>query len=271
MSDAKLTKDDLRQFTGSEQWYRHGLVRTVLFTDGAKYVADQGGAYWLLDEIALAQRGNSRVAAEEFQAWKLAVKADKTATLTCDDGTGTEGKPAAPCFSAALIEDLTAHRTAALQARQPEIKPLGKTAGEIRLAWSLSRSGADFAAGIEERGLILVHVSAEEARASERDHAFAKAINRQNRALKEGFAVVDQRGNVTRIDQRTTGDQWEEIQKRLGGLDPTSLLSADAAREVMKEANRAEWAEQQRGKRESERPATAMETTILDPPGPPQP
>jgi hypothetical protein len=50
--------------------------------------ADQGGAYWLLDEIALAQRGNSRVAAEEFQVWKLAVKPDRTATLTCDDGNG---------------------------------------------------------------------------------------------------------------------------------------------------------------------------------------
>ena len=52
----KLTEADLRNFTGSEHWYRHGLVRTILFTDGAKYVADQGGAYWLLDEIALAQR-----------------------------------------------------------------------------------------------------------------------------------------------------------------------------------------------------------------------
>jgi hypothetical protein len=46
-----LTKADLRQFTGSETWWRHGLVRDVLFTDGAKHVADAGGAYWLLDEI----------------------------------------------------------------------------------------------------------------------------------------------------------------------------------------------------------------------------
>jgi hypothetical protein len=76
------------QFTGSEQWHRHGLVRDVLFTDGAKYVADAGGAYRLLDEIALAQRSSKRVAGEEFQLWKLTVKADKTATLTCDDGNG---------------------------------------------------------------------------------------------------------------------------------------------------------------------------------------
>jgi hypothetical protein len=84
----KLTAADLRQFTGTEQWYRHGIVRDVLFTDGAKYVADQAGAYWLLDEIALAQRGSNRVAGEAFQLWKLTVNADHTATLSCEDGNG---------------------------------------------------------------------------------------------------------------------------------------------------------------------------------------
>jgi hypothetical protein len=29
---------------------------------------------------------NKAVAAEEFQVWKLAVRPDRTATLTCDDG-----------------------------------------------------------------------------------------------------------------------------------------------------------------------------------------
>ena len=90
MTDTKtLTAGDLRQFTGSEQWYRHALVRSVLFTDGAKYVADTGGAYWLLDEIALAQRHDKRVAGEEFQLWKLAVNLDRhKGVLTCDDGNG---------------------------------------------------------------------------------------------------------------------------------------------------------------------------------------
>ena len=85
---ARLTDAALSQFTGSEHWYRHGLVRDILFTDGAKYVADQGGGYWLLDEIALAQRSQKRVAAEEFQVWKLAVKPDRTAILACEDGNG---------------------------------------------------------------------------------------------------------------------------------------------------------------------------------------
>ena len=79
-----LSPVELRQFTGSEHWYRHALVRTVVFTDGAKYVADQAGAYWLLDTIALSQRFEKRVAAAAFQVWTLTVRPDCTATLTCD-------------------------------------------------------------------------------------------------------------------------------------------------------------------------------------------
>src|SRR5580693_5107601 len=84
--NAKLTKADLAQFTGSEHWYRHGLNRYVLFTDGAKYVADHGGAYWLLDAIAITQRYEKKVADAEFQVWKLTVKPDRTGTLICHDG-----------------------------------------------------------------------------------------------------------------------------------------------------------------------------------------
>ena len=83
-----LNQSDLRQFTGSENWYRHAINRKVLFTDGAKYVADAGGAYWLLDEIALIQPHDKAVAAEEFQCWKLRIRDDHTATLSCEDGNG---------------------------------------------------------------------------------------------------------------------------------------------------------------------------------------
>lgn len=82
----RLTKADLRQFTGTEHWYRHALVRSVLYTDGAKYLAEAAGAFWLLDEIAFAQKGEKRVAAEAFQVWTLSVNAGRTASLTCDDG-----------------------------------------------------------------------------------------------------------------------------------------------------------------------------------------
>ena len=81
-----ITKADLIQFTGTEQWYRHALVRKVLYTEGVQYVAEAAGAYWLVDEIAFAQSVPA-VAAEEFQHWKLAVDtARSNAVLTCDDG-----------------------------------------------------------------------------------------------------------------------------------------------------------------------------------------
>jgi hypothetical protein len=81
-----LTPADLRQFTGSETWYRHGLVRHILYTDGAQYVAEVGGAYWLLDEIALAQRAVPAVIAQPFQVWTLTLREDQTAELVCGDG-----------------------------------------------------------------------------------------------------------------------------------------------------------------------------------------
>jgi hypothetical protein len=83
---SKLTAINLRQFTGSENWYRHGINRNVTFTDGAKFVADEGGAYWLLDTIAICQQHEKAVSGEEFQVWKLKVNEDRTATLVCDDG-----------------------------------------------------------------------------------------------------------------------------------------------------------------------------------------
>jgi hypothetical protein len=87
MTRKTLTAADLAQFTGTEHWYRHGLIRNVLYTDGVKYVADAGGAYWLIDEIAFAQRFDKAVAAQPFQLWKLTVK-DSTGVLSCEDGNG---------------------------------------------------------------------------------------------------------------------------------------------------------------------------------------
>lgn len=76
-----ITQSELGQFIGTEHHYRHWLGRLV-FTDGVKYVADQGGAYWLIDAIASYRRR------EPFQVWALTVNADKTARLTMREDTG---------------------------------------------------------------------------------------------------------------------------------------------------------------------------------------
>jgi hypothetical protein len=80
----------LAQFTGSTNFYRHGLVREVLYTEGVEYVGEAAGAYWLLDEIALAPRYVIPIKSEDFQVWDLKVEADQSAILTCGDGNGLE-------------------------------------------------------------------------------------------------------------------------------------------------------------------------------------
>ena len=84
-----ISKSDLESgldnFTGSETWYQHGLVRHITYTDGIKYLADKAAAHWLLDKIATLQL-IPKIKREEFQVWRLKVGDKKTATLTCTDG-----------------------------------------------------------------------------------------------------------------------------------------------------------------------------------------
>lgn len=200
--------------------------------------------------------------AQEMQAERLAAReAAREARQAQGNMRGADGpeKAAAPSDGRERGRQAPSERNGAEAARgrfanltaEAAIKarPLGQTAGEIRMAWRITRTGQQFAAEIEARGFTLVHISREQAAASERARAFAKAAGRRNRALKEGFAVVDQRGTATRIDQRVTGDQWEEIQKRLGGIERGELTSLADARAIMRERNRAEF----RAKKEADR------------------
>jgi hypothetical protein len=88
MTTKTLSTSDLARFIASKSGYWHEINRNVLCTDCAQHVAEHGGAYWLLDEIAIIQPYNKAVAAEEFQVWNLAVRPDRSATFTCDDGNG---------------------------------------------------------------------------------------------------------------------------------------------------------------------------------------
>lgn len=79
---------DLHLFTGSENWYPHPLNASITFTDGAFYVADNAGAFWLLDKIALMQLKHT-LQGETFQVWKLEVK-DSRGVITVEDGNGRQ-------------------------------------------------------------------------------------------------------------------------------------------------------------------------------------
>ncbi len=79
------TLEDLGQFTGTEYWYRHPLFPRQSYTDGVRYVAQNAGAYWLIEKIFALQR-HEAIRAEAFQVWKLKVNADATAILSVEDG-----------------------------------------------------------------------------------------------------------------------------------------------------------------------------------------
>jgi len=83
-----LAENDLAQFTGTEHHYRYSPLFRTKLTDGAKYVADEAGAYWLMDIISSMQL-DTRIRNEEFQVWELTVTG-VSGVVACGDGNGNE-------------------------------------------------------------------------------------------------------------------------------------------------------------------------------------
>jgi hypothetical protein len=61
----------------------------MVYTLGARELARENGAYWLLDAICIAQVSEA-VSREPFQAWTLTVS-DGKGELVCTDGDKGEG------------------------------------------------------------------------------------------------------------------------------------------------------------------------------------
>lgn len=82
---------DLRQFTGTNTWWKHPLYPNFRFTDGIRHVAETAQAYWLLDVAfshAASIQSNPAIPREQrlFLVFKLAVRDDNTASFTTEDG-----------------------------------------------------------------------------------------------------------------------------------------------------------------------------------------
>ena len=80
---AAAIRHELAHFTGTEKYYRHGLIRNVLATEGAKAFFDLTGTYWLWDIIA-----TELTPLMEKEGWlsiTLDVK-DQRAQITATDG-----------------------------------------------------------------------------------------------------------------------------------------------------------------------------------------
>ena len=74
-----LTQADLRHFTGSETWYRHALVRDILYTEG-------GAIRRRARRRLLASRRDRPPPEISARNCRRSVNADRSATLSCTDG-----------------------------------------------------------------------------------------------------------------------------------------------------------------------------------------
>ena len=68
LSPAEL-QSGMAQATGTEKYTRHGLMRTLLMTDGVMWLQEHAEAYWLVDAIASHVATNKMLQQEEFQTW----------------------------------------------------------------------------------------------------------------------------------------------------------------------------------------------------------
>lgn len=84
-----LTKADLEQFTGTENYYRH-ILSGAIYTDGVAFMAEKAGAYWLLDKILITTKyfKDIKIKAKmiKFGSWTLHKNVDNSALLECQDG-----------------------------------------------------------------------------------------------------------------------------------------------------------------------------------------
>ena len=78
--------ENLSNFTCTKNYYRNKNY-PFEYTDGIKYLAENGGAYWLLDSIASWQKESiikSNQDLRQVQFWRLKVNPDNSAVLTCE-------------------------------------------------------------------------------------------------------------------------------------------------------------------------------------------
>src|SRR5581483_7257555 len=84
MTTERLAAEDLVGFRGTENYWQHWTKRLV-YTDGVRYVAQRGGAYWLIDAVA-SHQADPIARQEPFQVWVLSRLTGNAAALEMNDG-----------------------------------------------------------------------------------------------------------------------------------------------------------------------------------------
>jgi len=81
----KNANNNFREYTGTENWYRH--FTGMLFTDGVQAVAEAYQAYWFID-LVFSHQVSQKVKVQPFQKWVLKRTQHDAFTAICDDGDG---------------------------------------------------------------------------------------------------------------------------------------------------------------------------------------
>jgi hypothetical protein len=83
---AQQLQEGLEQFYVTEDYHQwSALYPKFVLTDGAKFLAENAGAFWLMDIIGSWQM-DKNVKQEEFQVWRLWRTDVGGCVVTCDDG-----------------------------------------------------------------------------------------------------------------------------------------------------------------------------------------
>ncbi len=96
---------NLRQFTGTTNYFKHPLFSKYRYTDGVRYLAINAECYWLL-EFIFGHQSNAEIRSTPFQVWKLVKDGDK-ATITIEDGNDNVVKTFKLSYTSFPLEEYT--------------------------------------------------------------------------------------------------------------------------------------------------------------------
>lgn len=92
MLSAEQIKSGMSGFYGTSAYHRVTIIPGLVATDGVAWLCQNAECFWLIDEIARAQRLpviRKNKALQSIQFWRLTVADSKGVLVCCED----EGKP----------------------------------------------------------------------------------------------------------------------------------------------------------------------------------
>ncbi len=102
----KFRLDELKHSTGSDEFFKH-QISPMHYTKGVKYLADETGSYWLIDEIAFVIFPRLLKKNKDwFYLIELSAKRDQSMVIIISDGNGnTHLKHLIPWTNFPILEE----------------------------------------------------------------------------------------------------------------------------------------------------------------------